>query len=196
MSLCLLKCVELDVSSVSTILPASKNCAQVCVLCKYLKRENTTNTSEMCTFDAKLILSYLFNDALNLTRSRKNVADFRATQPVNRMVLLLIYIAENKFRAEEKCCKQDELVLKKIQKIHFLCTFAWAMVSPLNLWKLFVFFFRFCAFKLLTLFSWYQNMCPGGSGPNLIVHVKFIVLPLSTNRSCPPNIVATGSKVD
>lgn len=119
MSLCLLKCVELDVSSVSAILPDSKNCAQVCVLCKYLKRKNTTNTSEMCTFDAKLILSYLFNDVLSLTRSRKNVADFRTTQPVIRMVLLLIYIAEKEFRAEEKSCKQDELVRKKMQKIHF-----------------------------------------------------------------------------
>lgn len=37
-------------------------------------------------------------------------------------------------------------------------------------------------------------MCPGGSDtPNRIVHVKFIVLPLSTYKSGPPKIVATGS---
>lgn len=47
--------------------------------------------------------------------------------------------------------------------------------------------------KPVTLFSWYQNICPGGSGPNRMVHVKFIVLPRSTNKSGPPNIVATGS---
>lgn len=45
----------------------------------------------------------------------------------------------------------------------------------------------------LTLSSWYQNIEPGGSGPNRIVHVKLIWLPLSTYRSGPPKIVAIGS---
>lgn len=44
-----------------------------------------------------------------------------------------------------------------------------------------------------TLLSWYQNIEPGGSGPNRIVHVRLMVLPLSTYRSGPPNIVAIGS---
>lgn len=64
----------------------------------------------------------------------------------------------------------------------------------------FLLFHIFCvcfvsnSLRTLTLSPWYQKMCPGGSGPNRIVHVKFIVLPLSTNRSDPPNIVGTGSK--
>lgn len=60
--------------------------------------------------------------------------------------------------------------------------------------------FIFCIYieisweKKHTLESWYQNICPGGSGPNRIVHVRLMSLPLSTNRSDPPKIVATGSE--
>lgn len=48
--------------------------------------------------------------------------------------------------------------------------------------------------KLLTWFSWYQNIA-GGSGPKRIVQVRFIVLPLSTYKSGPPNMMAAGSVV-
>lgn len=36
-------------------------------------------------------------------------------------------------------------------------------------------------------------MCVGGSGLNLMMHVRFMVLPLSTYRSGPPRIVAVGT---
>lgn len=36
-------------------------------------------------------------------------------------------------------------------------------------------------------------MCVGGSGLNLMMHVRLIVLPLSTYRSGPPSIVAVGT---
>lgn len=47
--------------------------------------------------------------------------------------------------------------------------------------------------KVQTLSWWYQNIDTGGSGLNRMAHVKLMVLPLSTYRSGPFNIVAVGT---
>jgi hypothetical protein len=44
-----------------------------------------------------------------------------------------------------------------------------------------------------TSSEWYQKMYAGGSVLCLIVHVRLMVLPLSTCKSGPPKIVAVGT---
>lgn len=67
-----------------------------------------------------------------------------------------------------------------------------------------VLYLSLCFFKIELIFHynnkiiitsswWYQNMKAGGSGLNRMLQVRLMVLPLSTCRSGPPNIVAVGT---